>query len=135
MAKTNPIGVRFDEELLKIIKETAGVSTPQKALNLYEEHFRGKIGGGGSNTRSSYVEAKVEDKPKSDPPPPENKTEEHEQKDEGSERPKLSPEQIKEEIVRLGKMEVPKDRNTRLGKISWEIEKKAKIEELKKQLL
>lgn len=73
MAKTNPIGVRFDEELLKIVKETAGVSSPQKALNLYEEHFRGKIGGGGSNTRSSYVEDKVEDKTKTDPLPPEDK--------------------------------------------------------------
>ena len=39
MAKTKPIGVRFDEELLNSLKEADIVSSPQKALNLYEETY------------------------------------------------------------------------------------------------
>jgi len=36
MAKTKPIGVRFDEELLNKVKEAGIAKSPQKALNLYE---------------------------------------------------------------------------------------------------
>jgi len=39
MAKTNPIGVRFDEELLSKVKEASLATSPQKALNLYEKSF------------------------------------------------------------------------------------------------
>lgn len=39
MAKTKPIGVRFDEELLNSLKDADIVSSPQKALNLYEETY------------------------------------------------------------------------------------------------
>lgn len=39
MAKTNPIGVRFDEELLNKVKEAALANSPQKALNLYEKSY------------------------------------------------------------------------------------------------
>ncbi len=37
MAKTNPIGVRFDKELLDGLK-----LSPQKALNLYEDKYAGR---------------------------------------------------------------------------------------------
>jgi len=39
MAKTNPIGVRFDEELLNKLKEADIAKTPQKALNVYEKSY------------------------------------------------------------------------------------------------
>ena len=39
MAKTNPIGVRFDEELLNKLKEADIAKTPQKALNIYEKSY------------------------------------------------------------------------------------------------
>lgn len=39
MAKTKPIGVRFDEELLNSLKDADIISSPQKALNLYEETY------------------------------------------------------------------------------------------------
>ena len=39
MAKTNPIGVRFDEELLNKLKEANIIDSPQKALNLYEKSY------------------------------------------------------------------------------------------------
>ena len=39
MAKTKPIGVRFDEELLGKLKER-GITTAQKALILYEAAYK-----------------------------------------------------------------------------------------------
>lgn len=39
MAKTNPIGVRFNEELLNTLKESSIADSPQKALNLYERTY------------------------------------------------------------------------------------------------
>ena len=39
MAKTKPIGVRFDEELLDKLKEADIAKTPQKALNIYEKSY------------------------------------------------------------------------------------------------
>lgn len=37
--KTKPIGVRFDENLLNDLKQGGLASSPQKALNLYEEAY------------------------------------------------------------------------------------------------
>jgi hypothetical protein len=39
MAKTKPIGVRFDEELLNTVKGASLATSPQKALNLYEKSY------------------------------------------------------------------------------------------------
>lgn len=39
MAKTKPIGVRFDEDLLNTVKEAGLAKSPQKALNLYEGSY------------------------------------------------------------------------------------------------
>jgi len=39
MAKTKPIGVRFDEDLLNKLKEANIIDSPQKALNLYEKSY------------------------------------------------------------------------------------------------
>lgn len=40
MAKTNPIGVRFDEDLLKSLKDDNLADSPQKALNYLSEFYR-----------------------------------------------------------------------------------------------
>lgn len=40
MAKTNPIGVRFDEDLLKELKDDNLATSPQKALNFYEGYYQ-----------------------------------------------------------------------------------------------
>lgn len=40
MAKTKPIGVRFDQELLDAVKEKGYADSPQKALNLYEIWYK-----------------------------------------------------------------------------------------------
>ena len=39
MAKTKPIGVRFDEDILKIMNDEGIASTPQKALNFLTQLF------------------------------------------------------------------------------------------------
>lgn len=39
MAKTKPIGVRFDESLLEALKNSSIADSPQKALNLYERSY------------------------------------------------------------------------------------------------
>lgn len=39
MNKTNPIGVRFNQELLNKLKEKGIVASPQRALNLYEKSY------------------------------------------------------------------------------------------------
>lgn len=41
MAKTNPIGVRFNADLLKKIMEEQGLTSPQKVLNFLEGHYMG----------------------------------------------------------------------------------------------
>jgi|SRR5882762_5854168 len=40
MAKTNPIGVRFDKELLDVFEEDGIADSPQKALNYLTEFYR-----------------------------------------------------------------------------------------------
>lgn len=42
MAKTKPIGVRFDENLLEILKEKKIAETPQKALNFLTDLYKKK---------------------------------------------------------------------------------------------
>lgn len=39
MAKTKPIGVRFDEDVLKKVKENEKLETPQQALSFYEKEY------------------------------------------------------------------------------------------------
>ena len=39
MAKTNPIGVRFNADLLKKIMEEQELRSPQRVLNLYEDFY------------------------------------------------------------------------------------------------
>jgi hypothetical protein len=40
MAKTNPIGVRFDEDMLEVLKKEHGIDSPQKALNFLFNYWR-----------------------------------------------------------------------------------------------
>jgi len=39
MAKTKPIGVRFDEEILALIQKEQNLSSPQKVLNYLMESY------------------------------------------------------------------------------------------------
>lgn len=53
MAKTNPIGVRFDQDLLEKLKKEYGIISPQKALNFLSIYFRDNFEG---LVRKKYVE-------------------------------------------------------------------------------
>lgn len=45
MAKTNPIGVRFDQGLLKQVMDTEKLSSPQQVVNfLLQEYGRRRVG-------------------------------------------------------------------------------------------
>ena len=57
MAKTNPIGVRFDEEILELIKKEQKLSSPQKVVNYLLENYG----------KSKPLPSKSEDLKKDDP--------------------------------------------------------------------
>lgn len=40
MAKGNPIGVRFDEDMLVVLRKDHGIDSPQKALNFLYNYWR-----------------------------------------------------------------------------------------------
>jgi len=42
MAKSNPIGVRFDLEKLELIKKEQGLETPQAVLNYLIDNYQAK---------------------------------------------------------------------------------------------
>jgi len=44
MAKTKPIGVRFEEDVLEYLKTNYKVESPQKALNFMSNYFKQGIG-------------------------------------------------------------------------------------------
>ena len=68
MAKTNPIGVRFDEEILELIKKEQKLSSPQKVVNYLMENY-GKLKPLPSNLddikKDEPIVAKKKDAPKS----------------------------------------------------------------------
>jgi hypothetical protein len=65
MAKSKPIGVRFDLEILELIKKEQDLETPQGVLNYLMNNYRGKP--------SANKPAKVAAKPsKKETTPPAN---------------------------------------------------------------
>lgn len=65
MAKTNPTGVRFDEDLLNELRQDNLAQTPQGALSFLESYFRM------SKAANSKKENKEEKKDTSTEPMPE----------------------------------------------------------------
>lgn len=109
MAKTNPIGVRFDVELLEKVKSADLAASPQKALSVYENAFR-------QLTERKSSPAKPQEKSEN-----EKATEVHNA-------------EIYEQFRNIQSEQVPASRNTVLGKKSWLAEQAVRIEEIKKQL-
>jgi len=60
MAKTRQVGVRFDEELLKKVKDAGLATSPQKALNLYERSYLELIELKVENNNKPENKAKIE---------------------------------------------------------------------------
>lgn len=98
--KTNPIGVRFNKELLEQVK-----TSPQKALNLYEENYINK-----------------DEKSETPPPTPENKG--------NDERDK-----ILQQIAEIKKETIPKERDTVTGKKVWQLDQQKRIDNLLRKII
>lgn len=72
MAKTKPIGVRFDEELLNTVKSASLATSPQKALNLYERSYLELVEIKVLKNNKPENKAKIEADRKGEPEPPTN---------------------------------------------------------------
>jgi tRNA U34 5-methylaminomethyl-2-thiouridine-forming methyltransferase MnmC len=123
MAKTNPIGVRFDEELLNKVKDANIASSPQKALNLYEKSY------------VELVEKKVEENNK-----PENKKIILEEragiKTDAVKTDETNPDNeiVLKAIEAINAEKIPPHRDTVFGKKSWKQEQDKKIADLQNLL-
>lgn len=60
MAKTKPIGVRFDEEILETIKREQNLKSPQSVLSFLEKMYENKSSGLLKRTISPLAEAASE---------------------------------------------------------------------------
>ena len=131
MAKTRQVGVRFDEELLKKVKDAGLATSPQKALNLYERSYL------------ELIELKVENNNK-----PENKAKIETERDTVKKLPtqtittpkealvevSLDELEIKKQIAAIQAEKIPKERDTPLGRTHWAKDQEKKIKELRNKL-
>lgn len=114
MAKTKPIGVRFDEEILELIKKEQKLATPQKVLNFLMSDYCKPKSMTSENTDTNTS------KEKSDKQSPKNM-------DEFKKTVQTEMQKIKDE-------KIPKDRDTILGRKYWNIEQQKRIKELEDKL-
>lgn len=136
MAKTKPIGVRFDEDLLIALSEDGIADTAQQALNFlslfYRDNNPNKI-----NFAEKFKDIQLKSKTSVDmknfnkvlnETPKEVKQEVSEMLD------NFDNEEIQKQIAAVKAEKIPPERNTPLGKKIWEKEQSNRINELKKQL-
>lgn len=138
MAKTKPIGVRFDEDLLAELKEYNLVNTPQAVLSFLESYFKmSKLED--SNMSSVAIPIRV----MGDNPIlsyslnlPENleKKGTFENILDKNEHEKSKKEEIEKQIQAIKAEKIPAERNTTFGKKVWETDQIKRIDELQKQL-
>lgn len=130
MAKTNPIGVRFDKDMLNCMEEDGIADSPQKALNFLSEFWntkREKI-----NFAEKFAESKLFNANK-----PTNLVE---PKVKGEDKTNCAintlpdNDAIEAQIKAIQAEKIPEHRNTTMGKKAWAIEQNNRIKELQKQL-
>jgi hypothetical protein len=123
MAKTKPIGVRFDAELFEELKSAQIVKTYQETLNLLEANYKKfrdenvgiseeRIG------KPQENEQKVVPKTETEEPPIALKTKEA----------------LEEEIRQILAKKIPPERDTPKGRKAWEIDKRKDIEAIREQI-
>lgn len=126
MAKTKPIGVRFDQDLLSELKEQGVANTPQKALNYISEFY--KKNRKDKDWLLNYVKETHKKRQTkvinlTPDPTPTNYTINTTNKDE-----------ILKQIADIRAEKIPDGRNTIMGRKSWNLEQAEKIKSLQKQL-
>lgn len=116
MAKTNPIGVRFDIQMLEKLKED-GINTPQKVLNFLANYYTENIAK--INFRDVIGRSKGTELPNKIP---ENK------------EPEIDETEIEKQISAIYAEKIPKERDTSLGRKVWASDQRKRISELEERL-
>lgn len=119
MAKTNPIGVRFRTDVLEKLNTDHKIDTPQKALVFLEQFYvtHHKLATDPKEILRAQQRQNalvVQQKPA---------------------KPDLNRHAILRQIEAIQAEQIPKERDTPLGRPSWRLDQQKRINELKKQLL
>lgn len=130
MAKTNPIGVRFDEGLLNSVKEAGLAKSPQKALNLYEGSYLELVALRVKENNKPENKAKIEQE--RNPVDPKSKTNSGLLTEVECEVPEATKIEVEIKLIRAEK--IPAHRDTILGRKVWNADQQKRISELQKQL-
>jgi hypothetical protein len=118
MAKTKPIGVRFDAELFEELKSFQFVKTYQETLNFLEAHYK-RMRDEAINIPAEREEKRGvahKAKPKADPIPSKEK------------------EVLEAEIQAILNEKIPKERDTPRGKKAWDYDQRKRIEAIREQI-
>lgn len=132
MAKTNPIGVRFRQDVLDLLNANHKIDSPQKALvfmeRFYCQHHKLAL------DVTQVLRTEVKDLTK-----PTNVLKPHEQAKTNYSvntipEQKEAPTSAEAMIDAIKSEKIPKERDTPMGRKSWEIDKQKRIQEIKNQL-
>jgi hypothetical protein len=147
MAKTNPIGVRFREEILNKLKTDHGIDTPQKALVFLERFYANhcELAKDITAPLRKGGEVKIKDltKPTTDLKPHEQprvnfsidttpKTSEALNSDINALQAQDLKKTILDQIAAIKAEKCPEHRNTAVGRKSWLLDQGKRIQELEK---
>ena len=124
MAKTNPVGVRFREDVLEKLKADHGIDAPQKALIFLEAFY---LEHSLSKKEISQIEKKRNTR--ANIPTRNVLTEDEAIPINDAER-----QAIHNQIAAIEAEKIPAERNTALGRRAWVIERNQRIAELKNKL-
>lgn len=118
MAKTNPIGVRFRTDVLEKLNTDHKIDTPQKALVFLEQFYINhyKLA---TDPKEILRSQQRQNALQAQPRPV---------------KPDLSRDAILKQIEAIQAEQIPKERDTPLGRPSWRLDQQKRINELKKQL-
>lgn len=135
MAKTKPIGVRFDEDFLQRMVED-GFDTPQKVLNFLTDQAKstdyGKVKKIIPNEKAKELKNKLT--PLSEPIKIKSVLQVMPEINDDPKNNKVNIDRLEAEakIKEIQAEKIPDHRNTSIGRKSWQIEQDNRIKELKK---
>ncbi len=134
MAKTSPIGVRFNEDLIKALAEDELADSPQKVLNFltdfYQKNKTIEIDYKKLFDESRLFMQKASKEKEPAPAIKENNSTETENVKDGE----IDQSELLKQIDELKKEKIPKERDTSLGRKIWYAEQGEKIKKLEKKL-
>lgn len=135
MAKTKPIGVRFDEEILEKIKTEQKLTSPQKVLNYLMENYHNCV----LNTEKGITVINpsngliLQDFPNPEKPVTSKPVYQYPLEEKDCTR-KIDNSEIQKQINAIRSEKIPKERDTLIGRLVWASDRDKRIKELRKQL-